>query len=119
LLLAYLTRSPSFSRPLVNAGKGYTKLGKEIDHRCTQAVEGITVRVPRRGRKNPFALPPSEHSATAFGALSEFEVAWPFTPLEIGADDDFIERWITWFAQAAQGQLSNPSSMPERNPQGS
>ena len=34
---------PSFIPPLVNAGKGCAKLGKEIDRRCTQAVEGFNM----------------------------------------------------------------------------
>ena len=75
--------------------------------------------VSKRGRKNPFALPPGEDAAKALGAVSEFQIAWPFTPIEIDSDDEFLERWMTWFAQAAQGQLSNPSSMPERSSQGS
>jgi hypothetical protein len=28
--------------------------------------------------------------------------------------DEFIERWVDWFALAAQGQLQRPSTMPER-----
>jgi serine/threonine-protein kinase len=50
--------------------------------------------------------------------MAEFQVAWPFTPIEPGNEVDFLERWMAWFAQAAQGQLGHPSSMPERRPEG-
>lgn len=74
----------------------------------------------RRWRQNPFALPPSKEAGGALSrAMTPFDVAWPFTPIEPGNDEEFLERWITWFAQAAQGNLHNPSTMPERNSQGS
>lgn len=79
----------------------------------------ISPIIPKRGRQNPFALPPSEEAGKALSrVMTEFQVAWPFTPIEPGNEVDFLERWMTWFAQAAQGQLGNPSSMPERSPEG-
>ena len=69
----------------------------------------------------PFAMPPDAQD-TAF-ALSTtihiYSVARPFTPIDQGDEDSFVERWIGWFAQAAQGSLRYPSGMPESNPQGS
>ena len=69
---------------------------------------------------DPSALPPGED---AYGALSpvtySFQVAWPFTPIDQGEEDEFIERWLGWFADAAQGNLRRPSRMPERDPSGS
>jgi serine/threonine-protein kinase len=50
---------------------------------------------------------------------SEFQLAWPFTPVSVGELDGFIERWAGWFGEAAQGQLYQPSTMPERSPHGS
>jgi serine/threonine-protein kinase len=80
----------------------------------------ISPLIAKRGRQDPFALPPGGQSGQALGAaMTEFDVAWPFTPLEPGNDGEFIERWMAWFAQAAQGKLSNPSTMPERRPEGS
>jgi serine/threonine protein kinase len=84
-----------------------------------EAAFMVSPLIPRRGRKNPFAVAPSLDAAKALGALSEFQAAWPFTPIGVGDDDEFLERWIAWFAQAAQGHLSNPSSMPERSPRNS
>lgn len=76
--------------------------------------------IPRRGRLDPFALEPGEE---AYGALStvttEYQVAWPFTPIDQGNETEFIERWIAWFADAAEGRLHHPSRMPERDPEGS
>jgi eukaryotic-like serine/threonine-protein kinase len=74
----------------------------------------------QQGRKDPFALNPGEESAKALWAgIAEFQVAWPFTAVSIGELDEFINRWASWFAAAAQGQLQHPSQVPERSPNGS
>lgn len=76
--------------------------------------------IGKRGQQNPFAIDPSEQSANALcGGMAEFSVAWPFTAVNIGDLDEFINRWAGWFADAAQGQLHNPSEMPERPTEGS
>ena len=76
--------------------------------------------IPRRGRVDPFSLSPGDSS---YGAVSpvidEFQVAWPFMAVDQGGEEDFVERWIGWFAQAAQGLLAHPSRMPELDPSGS
>ncbi len=68
----------------------------------------------------PFALDPGR---SAYGALStvvdEYQVARKFTPIDQGDEEDFIERWMGWFADAAQGRLYSPRSMPEQDPSGS
>ena len=69
----------------------------------------------------PFAMSPGERDVVI--ALSSvmhiYQVAWPFMPIDQGDEDGFIERWISWFAEGAQGQLAYPSRLPERDPQGS
>jgi hypothetical protein len=50
--------------------------------------------------------------------MAEFQVAWPFTRLEADDLDDFISRWGGWLAQAASGALNTPTTMPERDPNG-
>ena len=76
--------------------------------------------IPRRSKQNPFALPPGEFSAKALRkGMAEYQVAWPFTLLERGHLHEFIDRWVSWFADAATGNLRQPNSMPEQNPEGS
>ncbi|EPD89006.1 hypothetical protein HMPREF1207_01749 [Paenibacillus sp. HGH0039] len=71
------------------------------------------------GLQNPFSLSPGVESGKALSrALTEFQVAWPFIRIEIGNENEFLDRWMTWFAQGAVNQLSSPSSMPERNTSG-
>ena len=65
----------------------------------------------------PFSLSPGQE---AYGALSNvtthYQVAWPFTPIDQGSEGEFIERWMGWFADAAEGKLWHPERMPERDP---
>lgn len=76
--------------------------------------------IAQRGRQDPFPLNPGEASAKAlWNGVAEWQVAWPFTALIVGDLDEFVDRWASWFADAAEGRLSHPSSMPERSPQGS
>lgn len=71
--------------------------------------------IPRRGRQNPFSLDPGLESAKAFWkGMAEFQVAWSWTPLNIGDLHEFADRWAGWFADAAEGKLQHPSHMPER-----
>jgi len=70
--------------------------------------------------QDPFSLAPGEDAAKALGnSTTQYQLAWPFTPLIAEDLDEFISRWAGWFAAAAQGQLNHPSSMPEREPRGS
>ena len=79
----------------------------------------ISPLIPKRGRIDPFALGPGQQAYIALSpAIAEHQVAWPFTPIDQGDEDDFLERWIGWFADAAEGLLRHPRSMPERNPNG-
>ena len=72
-------------------------------------------------RLSPFALAPGNEDAfyATSGVMHTVQVAWPFTPFDQGDEGDFIERWIGWFADAAQGILNHPSTMPERDTRGS
>jgi serine/threonine-protein kinase len=51
--------------------------------------------------------------------MNEYQVAWPFTALEVGALEEFIDRWANLLAEASEGRLHHPTHMPERPPQGS
>jgi hypothetical protein len=69
----------------------------------------------QRSTLDPFDLDPGESAAKAvWNGMAEFQVAWPFSRLESENLDEFIERWAAWFAAAATGKLSHPSTMPER-----
>jgi serine/threonine-protein kinase len=75
---------------------------------------------PTAKTMEPFALDPHHESRAAVGpGMMMHQVAWPFIPLVIGDLDAFISRWADWLAQAATGRLIHPSTMPERDPQGS
>ena len=67
----------------------------------------------------PFVMEPGRSGYGAVLRTTANQVAWPFTPFDQGEEGDFIERWMQWFADAAQGELRRPSHMPERNPLGS
>ena len=72
----------------------------------------------RSSRQDPFAFATGIELAKAlWTGGAEWQAAWPFTPLTADKIDEFIERWVDWFATAAQGQLQHPSTMPERPPQ--
>lgn len=74
----------------------------------------------QRARQAPFALDPGEEAAKAvWNGIAEWQVAWPFTRLDPDDLDDFVERWVGWFATGATGILRHPTTMPEKTPAGS
>ena len=76
----------------------------------------VSPAVPRMEmRIAPFALEPGRKACIALSpGIAHDQVAWPFTPIDRGEEERFIERWIEWFARAALGQLRRPFEMPER-----
>lgn len=63
----------------------------------------------------PFSADPGVEAAKAlWTGISEFQLAWPIEPCETGDLEPFVDRWANWFADAADGSLSAPSTMPER-----
>ena len=64
---------------------------------------------------DPFLMFPNNDALQALESMHTYQVAWPFTPIDQGEETDFLERWISWFADAARGTLQRPSSMPERD----
>ncbi len=47
--------------------------------------------------------------------MSHRQVAWQPLPFDQGDEDQFIERWLGWFAETSAGTLYHPSSMPENS----
>ncbi len=81
----------------------------------------VSPAVPRKDmRIAPFALEPGRKACIALSpGIAHDQVAWPFTPIDRGEEERFIERWVEWFAMAALGQLSRPIKWPEREAKGS
>lgn len=73
--------------------------------------------IAQRSTLDPFALPPTdEDAAHAFTpVMSVRQVAWQPLPFDQGDEEQFIGRWLTWFAAAADGSLSHPTRMPEQS----
>ena len=79
----------------------------------------ISPFVPQTSRLKPFSMDPCEDAFLALSVVHTIQVAWPFIPFDQGEEGEFIERWIGWFADAAEGQLQSPTTMPERYPRDS
>ncbi|MCK8645605.1 serine/threonine-protein kinase [Mycobacterium colombiense] len=62
----------------------------------------------------PFAEGADE--AGAFEGRIAKKLAWPVEELERSDLDDFLDRWLGWFAAAAMGELDFPPILPEREP---
>ena len=75
-------------------------------------------RYNRQRQMEPYALSPDERDAVL--ALNRtghsVRVARPFTSIDQGEENVFIEQWLGRFAEAAQGRLNRPSHMPEIDP---
>jgi serine/threonine protein kinase len=72
----------------------------------------ITPMVPKMTFMRPFMLDPGPDAAKALWAgLAEIQLAWPIEPVDT---DAFIDIWANRLADAAQGRLQPPSTMPER-----
>ncbi len=71
----------------------------------------------QRSTLDPFALPPTdEYGAVALTPVMDVrQVAWEPLPFDQGEEEQFIERWLEWFAAAADGSLSHPPTMPEKS----
>jgi serine/threonine protein kinase len=75
----------------------------------------VAPMVPKLTAIRLFGLNPGKDAAKAlWNGSAETQLAWPLTPVTIGDLDDFIDRWMGWFADAADGRLNIPSTMPER-----
>jgi serine/threonine-protein kinase len=77
----------------------------------------ISPLIAERSTLDPFPLRPTdEHAAAAFTQVTDVrQVAWQPIPFDQGEEEQFIERWLGWFAAAADGSLSHPSTMPENS----
>ena len=78
------------------------------------------IKSPLMGARSsiaPFALDPCPDAYIALSSvMGVIDAAWTFNPIDQGDEDGFIDRWVEWFANAAQGNLTYPSSLPEKRP---
>ena len=72
-------------------------------------------------REAPFAMSPEGRNVelALSPAMHTYAAAWPFTPIDQGEEENFVEQWLQWFAQAANGELHYPSRLPEKEASGS
>ena len=76
----------------------------------------ITPLMGRDTTMRPFLLDPGTEAAKAlWNGMAEFQLAWPIERIE---PDAFFDRWSGWLADASQGRMRSPSTMPERPTQG-
>lgn len=79
----------------------------------------VTPGINRNSDVEPFDFEPGEKATKALStAITEWQVAWPFTLLVPGDLGTFISNWAGWFAAGATNNLVRPSSMPEQRPEG-
>jgi eukaryotic-like serine/threonine-protein kinase len=77
-------------------------------------------KMSSRNSLRPFSLAPGEQSFMALSrAMSSVQMARPVTPIDQGDEEEFINRWLHLFGEAALGNLQLPPQMPEIPPQGS
>ncbi|QKJ18040.1 serine/threonine-protein kinase [Microbacterium hominis] len=65
---------------------------------------------PDRSRLEPFSRPPWSVEQAFAQAAGDIELAWPPTELALADPNEFVQRWIGWFADAADGNLARPST---------
>lgn len=77
----------------------------------------VQALVSERYTLDPFAMPPTDKDAAgAFTpVLSVRQIAWEPLPFDQGDEEQFIERWLIWFAAASDGSLVRPGQMPEKS----
>jgi len=75
----------------------------------------VSPLVAQRSTLYPFALAPTDNYAgRALAPVTDVrQVAWQPAPFDQGDEEQFIGRWLEWFAAAADGSLSYPRYMPE------
>ena len=78
----------------------------------------VSPLIPRNYPIEPFFRTARDARAALGPAMDVEQVAWPFEELDRADLSEFINRWLGWFGDAANGKLSRPSMMPEKPPAG-
>lgn len=67
----------------------------------------------------PFSCSPTEGEVAFQNVIGTMQLAWPVEELDRADPTEFLDRWIGWFADAAEQRLARPSTMPDKQPSGS
>ncbi|MFI6827608.1 serine/threonine-protein kinase [Kribbella sp. NPDC050241] len=92
---------------------------QEADRFAWYETAFMDVLVQRARSAVPYALEPREAAGAVGPGMATEQVAWPFEELDRADPTEFVDRWINWFALAADRQLGHPSHMPEKPTGGS
>ena len=65
-------------------------------------------------RMVPYAAQAEEISRAFEGVFGTTQLAWPLEQLDRADPQEFVDRWIGWFAEASDSKLFRPSTMPEK-----
>ncbi|MGX5770579.1 protein kinase domain-containing protein [Microbacterium trichothecenolyticum] len=79
---------------------------------------GFTSSQGHTGRRKlePYSAPPWSIEEAFAGTVESTAVAWPVMELDLADSDDFVQRWIGWFADAAAGGVVDPAASAEWSP---
>ena len=67
-----------------------------------------------RRRMEPYAAQPEEISIAFERVISGAQLARTLEQLDRADPQEFVDRWIGWFAKASDSKLFRPSTMPEK-----
>ena len=67
-----------------------------------------------RQRMEPYAAQPEQISTAFERVVGTAQLAWPLEQLDRADPQEFVDRWIGWFAEASNSKLFRPSTMPEK-----
>lgn len=62
----------------------------------------------------PYAGEPDQVGIAFSNVMGTMQLAWGLDELDRDDPAELIDRWLGWFADAVEGRLHRPSSMPER-----
>ena len=80
----------------------YLRESADDTYRWYELAFRVHPLVPRRSTVNPFSLPPQDNDAqlALSGAMHTIDVAEHPVPIDQGAEERFVERWIGCLADA-------------------
>lgn len=77
-----------------------------------------TVGMGRSRPVEPFACTPYESEYALKNVMGMMQLAWPVTEVDRVEPNEFVDRWLDWFADAAARKLQQPWQKPEKQCEG-